>query len=43
VDDATLMAPYGIQRLEEHYKVEALDGKKMILKSETLRLYFKKF
>lgn len=43
VDDATLLAPYGIQRLEEHYKVEALDGSKMILKSETLRLFFKKF
>lgn len=43
VDDATLMAPYGIQRLEEHYKVEALDGKKMILSTSTLRLFFKKF
>ena len=43
VDDATLLAPYGIQRLEEHYKVEALDGSKMILKSDILRLYFKKF
>ena len=43
VDDATLMAPYGIQRLEEHYKVEALDGEKMILSTSTLRLFFKKF
>ena len=34
---------YGIQNLEEHFKVEALDGTKMVLKSSFCLLYLKKF
>lgn len=34
---------YGIQNLEEHFKVESLNGTKMILKSSFCRLYLKKF
>lgn len=43
VEDAKVLAPYGINSLDETFAVEALDGKKMILKSETLRLKLKKF
>lgn len=43
IDDAKLLAPFGINRLEEHFKTEALDGSKMILKSSRLRLYFDSF
>ncbi len=43
VEDVKVLAPYGINSLDETFAVEALDGKKMILKSETLRLKLKKF
>lgn len=43
VEDVKVLAPYGINSLDETFAVEALDGKKMILKSETLRLNLKKF
>ena len=43
VEDASVLAPYGINSLEETFAVEALDGSKMILRSETLRLKLKKF
>ncbi|MGM9710383.1 MAG: lipocalin-like domain-containing protein [Prevotella sp.] len=43
VKDASVLAPYGINNLEETFAVEALDGSKMILRSETLRLKLKKF
>lgn len=36
-------ANYGIYHLEEHYKVEKLSGGKMILKSDSIRLYFRRF
>ncbi len=34
---------YGVNAIPEGYQKEALDGSKMILKSKTLRLKFKKF
>ncbi len=43
VTDASLLAPYGINGLEDHFLKEALDGKKMILRSKMLRLRFRKF
>ena len=43
VEDVKVLAPYGINSLDETFAVEALDGKKMILRSETLRLKLKKF
>lgn len=43
VEDPSVLAPYGINSLEETFSVEALDGSKMILRSETLRLKLKKF
>ncbi len=43
VADATRLVPFGISNLEDHFKKEALDGSKMILKSSKLRLYFDRF
>lgn len=43
VTDPTLFRDYGIDQLETHYKKEALDGSKMILRSRRLRLMFRKF
>lgn len=43
VSDAKQLAPYGINNIEEAFAKEALDGKRMTLKSKTLRLYFKRF
>ena len=43
MEDVKVLAPYGINSLEETFAVEAIDGKKMILRSETLRLNLKKF
>lgn len=43
VDDPTLLRDYGIDDLETHYKKEALDGSRMILRSCRLRLMFRKF
>lgn len=43
VEDAEELRPYGINGLEEHYYKEALSGGKMILRSKTLRLEFRKF
>lgn len=41
--DASVLAPYGILHLEEHYLKERLTGSAMTLRSEALRLHFKKF
>lgn len=43
VDDPTVLRDYGIDDLETHYKKEALDGSRMILRSRRLRLMFRKF
>lgn len=37
-----LLQPYGINKTEESFAIESLSGSKMILKSETLRISFKK-
>lgn len=37
------LRPFGLNALEEKFAKEALDGSKMILRSKTLRLYFKRF
>ena len=43
IDDPTLLAPYGINNLEEEFVKEKLNGGQMILRSKTLRLKFKRF
>lgn len=43
VNDVTWLAPFGINRLEEYFRTETLDERKMILKSSMLRLYFDRF
>jgi len=43
VTDPSAMKQYGIDSLEVLYKKEALSGKKMVLRSRRLRLYFRKF
>lgn len=43
IDDPKLLAPYGINNLEEEFVKEKLDGGQMILRSKTLRLKFKRF
>ena len=43
VDDPTLLAPYGINNLEEEFVKEKLNSGQMILRSKTLRLKFKRF
>lgn len=42
VNDASLLAPFGMNKLEEEFTVESLSSSKMTLKSETLRLKFRK-
>lgn len=43
VTDPSLFRDYGIDDLETHYKKEALDGSRMILRSRRLRLLFRRF
>lgn len=43
IDDPKLLAPYGINNLEEEFVKEKLNGGQMILRSSTLRLKFKRF
>ena len=42
VEDVAILAPFGINKLDESFKVEQLTGSKMTLVSENLRLFFKK-
>ena len=42
-DDMEVLRKYGINNLPEGFAKEALSGSKMILRSKTLRLNFKKF
>lgn len=42
ISDAKLLAPYGINNIEEHFVKERLTGHTMILVSPTLRLHFRK-
>ena len=43
VDDVEVLRYYGVNELEEHFAKEALSGSKMVLRSKTLRLKFRKF
>ncbi len=43
VDNVEPLRYYGVNELEEHFAKEALSGSKMILRSKTLRLKFRKF
>lgn len=43
VEDVEALRPYGVNALEEGFAKEALNGSKMILRSKTLRLYFRRF
>ena len=42
VEDATMLAPYGVNAFNEDFFVEKISGKRMTLRSNTLRLYFRK-
>ena len=43
VEDVDKLRPFGINELGEHFKIEQLTSSKMVLKSKTLRISFKKF
>ncbi len=43
VSDATLLAPYGITQLTDTFLVERLNASAMVLRNNTLRLWFSKF
>lgn len=43
ITDITTLQPCGVNQLEETFTIETLTGSKMILRSDMLRLYFKKF
>ena len=43
LEDPSLLFPYGIQSLNEQFKVLLLNQDKMILESDVLRLHFVKF
>lgn len=40
--DSVMLAPYGINALEETFTVEGLSGNKMVLRTDKLRLSFRK-
>ena len=42
LDDPALMAPYGVNALDETFTMEALGGGKMVLSNDKLRLSFRK-
>ncbi|MBR4925248.1 MAG: lipocalin-like domain-containing protein [Prevotella sp.] len=42
LEDATKLEPFGIEGMEQSFKIEELKGKKMTLASENLRLHFEK-
>ena len=43
VTDAELLRPYGIFSLEPHFCVRELNGGRMVLESDSLRMYFRKY
>ncbi len=43
VADPSVLNSYGIQTLDERFTVETLGGSRMVLKSNVLRLHFRKF
>lgn len=42
LDDPTPLAPFGMNALDETFTIEQLNGSRMTLTTDTLRLYFKK-
>lgn len=43
VTDATLLAPMGVNHINEGFRVIELNGRTMMLQSDLLRLYFRKY
>lgn len=43
IADVAKLSPFGINAIEEVFEIESLSRKKMILKSQSLRLRFKKY
>lgn len=43
ITDVSKLQPMGINRLREGFLIEGLSGSKMILKSQELRLHFRKY
>lgn len=43
LSESTLLAPYGINNVEETFQIIKLSGNKMVLQSETLKLTFQGF
>ena len=43
VTDAAVLSMFGVSGLEDSFLKESLNGSRMILKSKTYRLYFKRF
>ena len=43
VDDVSVLSPFGINRLDETFRVEQLDGDGMLLTGDALRLTFVRF
>lgn len=41
--DVQMLMPFGVNALEENFSVDRLDGSKMTLSTQYLRLHFKKF
>ena len=42
LDDVSLLSPFGMNSLDETFTIESIDGGKMVLRTEELRLYFRK-
>lgn len=43
LDDAAVLAPFGVNKLEEEFHVVSVSGSRMRLQSDILQLTFKKF
>ncbi len=43
VVDPAMLAPLGINALDEHFAIKALNSDNMVLESNVLRLYFRKY
>ncbi len=43
LEDVSLLYPYGIRRLREGFRVERLDGSRLVLRSPELRLHLRKY
>jgi len=43
VKELAVLQPYGINRFEERFAVQALDGSRLQLQSERLRLHFRRY